>query len=419
MTRVENFAPPPGNSSNAFSALVADPIDFLFKNSVSSGSNLIDSQNSSSTDNPQKRTSSRPNKATTESLKDDQKVFSGKNRPTAVKVTAGPTVQTPAPTAVSVTAASPVPSFSNEMDVSPVEEDNPPPSTAVQVVTLVTAMSLVRDRLSQSDPELAVVIETMFSRMTAEIESLRNSLSFASMTSSVPPAHVPTGTTIKRPRASAAVKPIDVAARNKALLEAWESKPSLNGRKRVCPAPLDDAHLNTEDDQFMVVHLAGFDLQRGEHRATPTAVLTEKFKLAPHTIINVSPMGPSIQELHIVASKLPSLREAVARTEGALKLTLKLDPRMPSNGLSDPDAISHSTARFRERLNRDIARLSQTRSHRLRSLAEFLEQYRDEGLRISAPRPRPRRQQLFASAFLDEAVFDQAASAPTMVADKI
>ena len=92
---------------------------------------------------------------------------------------------------------------------------------------------------------------------------------------------------------------------------------------------------------------------------------------------------------------------------------------MPSNGLSDPDAISQSTARFRERLNRDIARLSQTRSHRLRSLAEFLEQYRDEGLRISAPRPRPRRQQLFASAFLDEAVFDQAASAPTMVADKI
>ena len=421
MTRVENFAPPPPNLSNSFTALADKPIEILGKNSDSSESNLVACEELTLSDNPSKRTSARSNKATTESLKDEQKVFSAINRPTAVPGTAASSAPSSVPTAVSSTAAPPAPPMSNDMDLSPVEGNSPAPP-AVQLVTMANAMSHVRERLSQSDPDLAVMIETLFRRMSGEIDSLRNSLTFANITSKVLTASAPSpiGTGIKRPHANVGKSSVDYVARNKALVEAWEMKPTLiGGHKRVCTAPTDDPHLNPEEERFMVVHLSVFDLQKGEHRATPTAVLIEKFNLAQHTILNVSPMGPRIQELHIMASKLGSLQAAVARTEGALKLTTKLDPRTCSLGSQDPDAIAKSTAYFKERVSYDIARLSKTNSRRLRSLADFLIQYRDEGLRTSAPINRPRRQQFFASAFLDEAVFDQAASAPTMVAEKI
>ena len=114
-------------------------------------------------------------------------------------------------------------------------------------------------------------------------------------------------------------------------------------------------------------------------------------------------MGPQIQELHIVASKLSDLQAAVAKTQGALKLSTKLDPRMPPNGSQETNAITESTRYFRDRLDREIYRLSKTKSHRLQNLADFLVLYKESGLRISAPRRR--RAPMFASAFLDEAVF--------------
>jgi hypothetical protein len=206
-------------------------------------------------------------------------------------------------------------------------------------------------------------------------------------------------------------------AKEKALTQAWENM-TPNGRKRLCPAPTEDSHLISGDDSIMVVHLAGFDLRRGEKPATVSAVLTQKFGLAPKSIVNVSPMGPQLQELHIVASRIEDLRLAVSRTEGALKLSTKLDARLPPLGALDPQAITESNSRFCERINREITRLSKSNSRTLCHLADFLALYRDKDLRISAPRPHQRRQQFFASAFLDETVFEQSASAPTMVADK-
>ena len=100
MTRVENFAPPPPNLSNPFSALADKPIEILGKNSDSSESNLVACEELTLSGNPSKRTSARSNKATTESLKDEQKVFSAINRPTAVPGTAASSAPSSVPTAV-------------------------------------------------------------------------------------------------------------------------------------------------------------------------------------------------------------------------------------------------------------------------------------------------------------------------------
>lgn len=167
--------------------------------------------------------------------------------------------------------------------------------------------------------------------------------------------------------------------------------------------PTADKHVTPVEDSYMVVHMAGFDLRRDEHRATPSAVLEEKFGLARNTIVNVSPIGYQLQELHIMSSKLPSLKSAIARTGGKLRLTTTLDARMPPDGSIDPEVIESSSRSFEERINREIARLSVARSRKLRDLADFLTLYRDENQRVSVPRPR--RTSLYASAFLDEAVF--------------
>ena len=420
MTRVENFAAPAAKSSNSFSALMVNDNDSEMKNSNPSGLNCADFHVPPVQDKPDVRKSSRTTKASPESLKDETKVFSSPLGSSAVKSTAAAF----APSVVNetkATLASTLPT--NDMDTSHVQDSSnantsPPIRTEL---SLSEEMAFISSEIAKFSPHMAAVVENFMARVSSEIETLKNSLSFASLTSNVPAAVL--ATSGKRPHTKSAHTanrpPVDIAARNKALVAAWEAKPTLNGNKRVCTDPIDDQHLNPEDDQFMIVHMSGFDLLPNEHRATPTAILTEKFGLAPHSIVNVSPMGPQLQELHIIASKLPSLREAVSKTNGRLKISTKLDPRLPALDTTDPNALAESNARFKERMNRDIARLSATNSRRLKSLADFLAQYRDEGLRKSEPRTRPRRMQMYASAFFDEAVFDQPAFAPTMVADQI
>ena len=77
---------------------------------------------------------------------------------------------------------------------------------------------------------------------------------------------------------------------------------------------------------------------------------------------------------------------------------------MPKMESKDPEAITVSTRYFNDRLDREIYRLSRSRVHRLQKLAEFLVEYRDTGRRISAPRER--RGPGFASAWIDDDVFD-------------
>ena len=312
---------------------------------------------------------------------------------------------------------SPVPSEDKTMDLVDSSDD---PSSPLIELPLESLVCKALDQLKDASPELAQLISSIFNRFQSELDTLKSSVaaidlahppvSYASAASSTTDAFATAG---KRPHSvHRKPTPVDLKVRNKSLCAAWESKPTINGRKRLCTDPTNDNHLNENaEEQFMVVHLAGFDLHRNEHRATPAAVLTEKFDLAPDCIINVSSMGPQIQELHIVASKLSDLQAAVAKTQGALKLSTKLDPRMPPNGSQETNAITESTRYFRDRLDREIYRLSKTKSHRLQNLADFLVLYKESGLRISAPRRR--RAPMFASAFLDEAVF------VPMVPDKI
>ena len=419
--RVENSAAPEVKTSNAFSALLDKNSDFLMENSESAALNSFEFHVPPVKDEKAPRVSGRANKASLESLMDKPKVFSSPLSSPAVPVTAAAKATTMV-TETSVPKGKPP--VSNDMDTTPVHENeaeavtrpnpNAPTSPATSVEPSISdEMDLIRVELTKVSPEMAAMVERLISRMSAEIEDLKKQFFLTSnVPSKRPHEKAQSPSTAKKP-------PVDIAARNKSLTEAWEAKPTLNGNKRVCTDPIDDAHLNPEDDQFMVVHMSGFDLLPNEHRATPIAVLSEKFDLAPHAIINVSPIGPQLQELHIIASKLPNLRDAVAKTNGRLKISTKLDPRLPCPDNKDPNAHAECTARFRERLNREIARLSATKSRRLQSLADFLGQYRDEGLRLSAPRPRPRRMQMYASAFIDETVFDQSASESTMVTDKI
>lgn len=136
----------------------------------------------------------------------------------------------------------------------------------------------------------------------------------------------------------------------------------------------------------MVVHLAGFDLGK-YRRETVTAVLEVEFGLAPSTIINVSPIAPELQELHIIASRFPDLVAAVAKTNDALRISSILDARKSLFVATEVEyVIAEAKARFDKRLDLDIARLSVCKSSRLRDLAEFLILYKNEGVRKSAPR---------------------------------
>lgn len=55
------------------------------------------------------------------------------------------------------------------------------------------------------------------------------------------------------------------------------------------------------------------------------AVVNKKFGLIPSKIVNLSLMAPKLQELYSISSKLPELRVAIAKSDGALELSTHLD----------------------------------------------------------------------------------------------
>lgn len=118
----------------------------------------------------------------------------------------------------------------------------------------------------------------------------------------------------------------------------------------------------------------------------------------PYTIINVSPISPDCQELHILESRWPDLIKAVAKTNGLLKVGF-MDASAPGYETSDEDAIAKAKDRFRKRLDGDIARLSDAKSRRLRDLAAFLVIYKNEGMLKSEPRGKPEMSEYLKAAF--------------------
>jgi len=88
------------------------------------------------------------------------------------------------------------------------------------------------------------LVESLFDRLSSEIDVLKKSFTFASITATAKRPH-----STVTPKASQMVDtPVNHAAKHKALIDAWESKPTLNGgHKGVCIALNDDIHLNPEN----------------------------------------------------------------------------------------------------------------------------------------------------------------------------
>lgn len=350
------------------------------------------------------RSSSRSNKASTVSMKDTQKVFGGLK--IAKKL---PAVTCTAESSGSVPEATNDPATITDTPAAPLTAT--PASLPAQVPTIIPSAffenpSLEAARIFESvcaqcpevSSKLGILLEGLFDRIQSleqALDSKQSTDNFAAAISLAPKRSY--STEFRKKLAATKTAP----EKNKLLAESWESRGRTS--KRLCADPTSDIHLANEDESFMVVHMAGFDLMRDEPRATISAVLSEKFGLSPLAIINVSPMAPKLQELHIITSKLPDLRAAIAKSNGALKLSTRLDARNPGVDSSDDNVIAASKARFCTRLDREINRLSSSPSRRLKDLADFLVAYKIDGTRQSAPRPR--RSTVYASAFVDDAVF--------------
>lgn len=279
----------------------------------------------------------------------------------------------PKPTAVSKAAAETVPTVAAQVeDIA---------NLSLYEGPLAEILSAIRanDKLPlDSIPKmLSLLIElnksqdTLIKQQTAKIQQLEAALLARKIEDPKPVASVPT---VPVPRAKApttAVTPAEVP------------KPNKTDETTTVTASFPAALV---DETFLVVHLAGFNLQRKWPRETVTAVLEANYGLTPFTIVNVSPMAPELQELHIFASRLPDLAAAVAKTDGALLLSASLDPSKPGYETADESVIAEAKARFCKRLDGDIARLSASKSRRLRDLAAFLISYKNDGTRRSTPR---------------------------------
>ena len=326
------------------------------------------------------------------SMKDAQKVFGGlrvaKKLP-AVTCTAESSGSSPA---AATTASPPVPLPTPSSTIMPSAFFEDPSLEAARIFEQVCA------QCPSVSSQLGLLLEGLFDRIQRLEQALDSkkpsSANFAEAVMLSPKrSH---STEFRRKLADAKSTP----AKNKLLADSWAGR----NNKRLCAAPTSDIHLSQEPESFMVVHMAGFDLMRDEPRATVSAVLCEKFGLTPSVIVNVSPMAHKVQELHIITSKLPELRAAVAKSNGTLKLSTCLDARNPGYESTDPGTIADSNARFSARLDRDVGRLSRSPSRRLRDLADFLVAYKLEGTRQSAPRPR--QSLIYASAFINDDAFN-------------
>ena len=162
MTRVENFAPAPSKFSNAFSALADNPTENLGKKSCSSGSVPSETHISGTSHTPTNRTSTRANKASSDSLRDEQKVFTLAKRPSAEPVSV---VSTASP-AVPATAA---PTY--DMDVS----FDPAPGPSISSLTtspLLADADLICSRVRSFDQNLADTLQTLLSGLISRLASL-------------------------------------------------------------------------------------------------------------------------------------------------------------------------------------------------------------------------------------------------------
>ena len=419
MTRIEKFSSPA--KKNSFASLstttdlnseINEYSDFAFtaapvcdsKAQLSKSLPMADDSNFSLV-----RTSSRLNKASTASMKDSQKVFgnlSSTNKLPAVVRTADSS-ETIAEATHDVTMDAALEEASEAL----------PPLAPIDIAQLEAMSSSICEVFREVDPKTTTVLSQILSNLFSKIQSLETALqvrtaeapkivSYAAAASVAPKRTFHTEFRSKLAEATTA------PARNKVLSESWEAR-GLNN-KRLLLDRASDAHLLQEDESFMVVHMAGFDLLRDEPRATVSAVLIEKFGLNPATIVNISPIAPKLQELHIVSSRLSDLRAAVAKSNGVLKVSTCLDASKPGFESFDSNILAESKARFNNRLERDIKRLSSSHSRRLRDLSDFLFAYKKEGTRQSTPRPR--RSAMYASAFLDDALFQ--ASEPSMVVEQ-
>jgi hypothetical protein len=358
------------------------------------------------------RTSKRANKATTEALKDAQKVFTLAQCPKTTAPTAGPN---PAEAIASqIDAPMEDMGTTHAQDVDMANDigtvDAP---TVIEQQASPEDMSAMLDPIRGNFPEIASTIQTMIEALVSEVQALKKQLSSGPKPSSY--AAVVRENVTKRKinddlRAKLA-EAVDKPTKTQILADTW----STRNNKRTCTEPQADPHLSDEPVQFEIVHMAGFDLMKDEPRATISAVLNKKFDVPLDTIINVSPMAPKLQELVIDSRRLDSLRSAIARSGGNLKLSTKLDARLPGFDTTDTKILEDSLSRFNIRVDREIQRLHQSPSRRLKDVADLLVAYKRDGTRKSAPRSR--RSPIFASAFIDEAILSSAGSA--MVAEQI
>lgn len=272
-----------------------------------------------------------------------------------------------------------------------------PQSSNEKVDLSLEASKALCDQVKNYNPELANALENFhkeiiqrLNTLEARIEKTSKNLpakpTFASVTAQAP---IKFTTAIR----TTIMESTDRQARQKALVAQWESRPGYNGAKRLC----EDNEQPQEPETFSIVHLYGIELKRDEHRSLPSAILSEKYGLPSDSILNVSSIAYKLQEIHLPTSKLAALQTAVQNSNGALKLSLKLDARLPGD---DTSTHEESISRFNSRVDREITRLSKSPSKKLRALADFLVEYKATGAKTSTPRPR--RRTIYASAFLDE-----------------
>ena len=397
-------APSPAVFSNAKLANTAKNNENSMKNSNFSTQTALHSSTSGSSAGSLNeepftvvRTSKRATKASLESLKDSQKVFTLAKRPEIV-----PTAGTSPAESIAATAEEPQPPTEDVdmVDDSHAPERKPSPSELLENI---------RDQF----PDVALALQAVIEGLVSKVASLEKQLA----EKPVPPTYASalSANAAKRKMSDELRKKLseaaDKPAKTQILADSWASR----SHKRNCVEPAADPHIAEEEDTLEVVHLAGFDLMRDEPRATIAAVLNKHYELPLDTIVNVSPIAPKLQELVISSKRLDSLRSVVARSGGALKMTTKLDARLPGYETSDTKILADSLARFNTRLDREIERLHKSPARKLKEAADLLVAYKRDGTRKSTPRAR--RSPIFASAFLDEESFSPASTA--MVTEQI
>lgn len=268
--------------------------------------------------------------------------------------------------------------------ISAPSEPSLPVSTSDHSLSLEDISVQLLDQVQQRCPDIIPTLELLFDGLFGRIKSTEQAITaptapktFAAAILSQPKRSFSTEFRKKLASTNSTIE------KTKLLADSWEARSRANNR--LCADPSSGIHMMTqENESFTVVHLAGFDLMRDEPRATISAVLKEKFGLPSSVIINVSPIAPKLQELHIISSKLPELKAAVNRSNVALQLSTRLDASRPGVDSTDDTAIADSKAKFSARLDREITRLPSSPACRLKDMAEFLVDYKLHGTRQSS-----------------------------------